>query len=120
MASDISLGTADSWTLRSKICDEASVEVDWLEARANGRRVGEAATKRLGGEGDEVRGIMFAGLAIGEDCVALFVASMTVLLLSAALSFFFPSPKSRLLLVFAEAVVGGVSSCGETIGAVSD
>ena len=116
MASDISLGTADSWTLRSKICDEASVEVDWLEARANG----EAATKRLGGEGDEVRGIMFAGLAIGEDCVALFVASMTVLLLSAALSFFFPSPKSRLLLVFAEAVVGDVSSCGETIGAVSD
>ena len=119
MAGDNSLGTTDSCTLRSKICESARVEVDWLEAKAKGKRVGEAATKRLGGGDDEVTGFMFAGGAVGLNWVALGFASMTVL--SDALSFFLTKPNRRRLLDFAESEVGDWEDAeGETIGAVSD
>ena len=89
MAGESSLGKTESWTLRSKISDEATADGGCGDEKPNGGRVGEAATKRLGGEGDEEMGFMFAA--------GVEVALLLLLLISASLSFFLPRPNNRRL-----------------------
>lgn len=109
IAGDISLGTMDSCTLRSKIWDDAGVEDVCEGTGENGRRAGDAATWRLGGEGEDARG-WFMVAAVGDDdddCVALTVC------VSGCLSLFFPRPNSRRLLALTEVFVGvGVGEVG--------
>ena len=108
MAGESSLGTIDSWTLRSKICDGAMAD-DGGCAKA---RAGEAAAGRTGGEGDEGAGRIVSMM----DCVeGMSGASRKA---STGLSFFFPRPNSRRLLVFGGGV--DVESDGAMMRAVSD